>query len=230
MAIHLGTSGYSYAEWKGTFYADDASVEQFLPLYAQQLRTVEINNTYYRFPTEKLLDDWLAQTDDSFLFAVKANQRISHRHRLKNVEEVTREFTERCQRLGPRLGPILIQLPPQMACNEQRLATFLEHIPQGVRYTLEFRHKSWFTDAVFAQLRAANVAFCVSDDNKLDCPRELTADFTYVRLRRDDYDKESLNNWRQWLAELDAAGRDAYVYLKHDEGGRSPVAILEQLT
>ncbi len=227
--LYAGTSGYSYKEWRGAFFPEDLAPEQFLRHYSGRLPSVEINNTFYRFPTESVLDQWAAETPPGFLFAVKANQRITHRSRLKNVEQTTRDFVERCRLLADRLGPLLFQLPPQLARDDGRLDGFLASLPAGGRYAVEFRHPSWFDDEVLERLARADVALVQSEDDKLSAPRTATASFCYARLRRSEYRPEDLDRWRDWIEEQRAAGRDVFAYLKHDESGASPAAAIARL-
>ena len=227
--LHAGTSGYSYKEWKGAFYPGDLPERRFLEYYGGKLSTVEVNNTFYRFPTESLLEGWRNGTPDGFIFAVKANQAITHRGRLQNVGDLTRDFVNRCGLLGAKLGPILFQLPPNLRCEEEKLARFLEALPAGPRYAMEFRHESWLQDPVFERLAGAGIALCVSEGEDLDTPRMPTAPFSYVRLRKPEYTDSELAVWREWIhAELEA-GRDVFAYLKHDEKGESPERALRLL-
>ena len=228
-AIHAGTSGYSYKEWRGSLFAADLPQEGFLRAYAARFSTVEINNTFYRFPAESVLGQWAADTPPGFTFAIKANQRITHRYRLKNVEEVTAAFVERCRAIGDRLGPVLFQCPPVFRRDDERLAAFLAALPRGPRYAIELRNKSWFERPVWDLLAEAGVAFVQSEDDRLVTPREVTAGFCYVRLRRDDYTPRDLEAWRGWIAEQRDGGRDVYVYLKHDEKGASPEPWIRRL-
>ncbi|HMQ14618.1 MAG TPA: DUF72 domain-containing protein [Phycisphaerae bacterium] len=224
-----GTSGYSYAEWKPAFYPADLPAAQFLSYYAGRLATVEINNTFYRFPAEKQLADWSAHTPVGFVFAIKAVQKITHTGRLKDVGDLTRDFVERCRGLGDKLGPILFQLPPNFRRDDARLDAFLNGLPAGRRYALEFRHESWFDEAVLARLRGAGVALCISEGEHLDSPRVATADFCYLRLRKPEYGEGELRAWRAWIVPQLHAGRDVYTYLKHDEHGESPEHALRLL-
>ncbi len=228
--VLVGTSGYAYKEWKGSFYPDDLAADGFLPFYATRFATVEINNSFYRFPAESALEGWASQVPDGFLFAVKANQRITHRSRLRNVGEVTASFVERCGVLGSRLGPILFQLPPNLKRDDQLLGDFIDSLPPGGRYAIEFRHETWIDDAVLSRLSDGNVALVVHDDEKLSVPRQATSNFVYVRLRRDAYDERALDSWAAWFAELAGAKRDVFAYLKHDEAGASPETVLGRWT
>ncbi len=227
--IHAGTSGYSYPEWKGSFYPDELPQSRFLEFYAGVFSTVEINNTFYRFPRASLLENWRDSTPAGFSFAVKANQGITHRGRLQDVDELTRDFVERCRLLDAKLGPILFQLPPNFKRDDERLANFLDILDPRLRYAFEFRHASWFDDAVLELLSASDVALCVSQGEKLDTPRVATGGFVYVRLRRDEYSDDELNDWHIWMAEQAGAGCEVFAYLKHDEEGASPEYALRLL-
>ena len=217
--LHVGTSGFAYPTWKPAFYPPDLPQSRFLEFYAERFDTVELNNTFYRFPSEKQLRDCVARTPDGFSFAVKANQRITHFARLKGAGEVTRDFVERCRTLGARLGPILFGLHPKTARDDERLARFLEELPAGARYAFEFRHPSWLEPPVFDRLRQANAALCVAEADETAAPREATADFVYVRLRKTGYSDGELAEWQGWLERQVAEGREAFVYVKHDEAG-----------
>lgn len=228
--LHAGTSGYSYPEWKGAFYPEKGLPQsEFLEFYAGKFSTVEINNTFYRFPAKSLLEGWAERTPDDFTFAVKANQGITHRSRLRDADEMTRDFIERCSLLGDKLGPILFQLPPNFKRDDERLANFLDILPPGRRFAFEFRHESWFDDEVMGLLENANVALCVSEGERLDTPRRATAGFCYLRLRKEDYSDEELADWRSWMDAQTAEGRDVFAYLKHDEEGESPEYALALL-
>ena len=227
--LHAGTSGYSYKEWKGAFYPEGLPERRFLEYYAEKLPSVEVNSTFYRVPAETLLESWRDGTPGGFIFAIKANQGITHRGRLQNVGDLTRDFVNRCSVLGPKLGPILFQLPPNLRCEDEKLARFLEGLPAGPRYAMEFRHETWLRDSVFDRLTAAGIALCVSEGEALDTPRMATAPFSYLRLRKEEYTDAELAAWREWIhAELER-GRDVFAYLKHDEKGASPERALQLL-
>ncbi len=229
-AIYTGTSGYSYPEWRGAFYPESGLPQsKFLEYYAGVFSTVEINNTFYRFPGAELLEGWAERTPAGFVFAVKANQGITHRARLNDADDLTRDFIERCGLLGEKLGPILFQLPPNFRRDDERLANFLDILPPGRRFAVEFRHDSWFADEVMTILESAGVALCVSEGEKLDTPRRATASFCYVRLRKAEYTDAELADWREWIEARAAEGRDVFAYLKHDEAGSSPEHALRLL-
>lgn len=227
--IQAGTSGYSYKEWKGAFYPEKLAAAQYLKFYAERFSTVEINNTFYRFPSARVLESWRAETPEGFTFAVKANQGITHRGQLKEVEQLTRDFVERCGVLHDKLGPVLFQLPPTLRRDDGRLQAFLDGLPVGRRYAVEFRHATWFDDTVYGLLSSAGVALCISEEDKLATPRAATAGYCYIRLRKDAYTDDELANWRSWIDSQAAEGRDVFVYLKHDTEGESPERALRLL-
>jgi uncharacterized protein YecE (DUF72 family) len=181
-----------------------------------------VNNTFYRFPAEKQLADWRERVPPQFSFAVKANQRITHYARLRNAGDLTREFVARCSALAPKLGPILFGLHPKTARDDERLAGFLADLPHGGRYAFEFRHSSWLTADVFELLAQAGAALCVAESDEASAPREATADFVYVRLRKTTYSEEELADWATWLRDQLTQRREAFVYVKHDEAGAGP--------
>ncbi len=222
MRVLVGTSGYSYKEWKGPFYPKDLPAGDFLAYYAEHLRTVEINNTFYRMPTAKLIEGWAEVVPETFTFSVKAPQRITHIAKLQNAAELTATFASVVSKLGPRLGPLLFQLPPFLRKDVPRLSAFLETAPRDARIAFEFRHASWFDDEVWATLRARGAALCVAEGEALVSPLVATADWGYVRLRRDEYPDELL---AEWAAKIRAQPwKEAFVYIKHDEGDAPGVA------
>jgi uncharacterized protein YecE (DUF72 family) len=228
--LNAGTSGYSYPEWRGTFYPEKGLPQSgFLAYYAERFPTVEINNTFYRFPKKPVLEEWASATPEGFTFAIKAHQGITHRAQLEAVGEQTRDFVTRCEALGAKLGPILFQLPPHLKRDDARLADFVELLPRG-RFAVEFRDASWFEEPVMAILEGAGVALCVSEGESLDTPRHATAGFCYVRMRKDHYTDAELADWRAWIKTQTADGRDVFAYLKHDEQGTSPEDALRLLS
>lgn len=223
----IGTSGYAYAEWRGGFYPEDAGPSDYLACYAREFQAVEINNTFYRFPKAHVLHSWRDQVPEGFEVAVKANQRITHKQKLEDVADVTRDFVERAQELGDRTGPILFQLPPYLRCSIERLDAFLAALPEAQRYAFEVRHRSWFEPEVFDRLRNSRVALCISDDEKLTTPRELTADYAYLRLRREVYTDDQLQEWASFVRITVDAGTDVYVFFKHDEEANTPLPPID---
>jgi uncharacterized protein YecE (DUF72 family) len=217
----VGTSGFSYPAWRGPFYPEALPPRRMLEHYAGVFRTVEINNTFYRMPAPALLETWAAQTPPGFRFAVKAPQQITHRLRLRDATEPMRELLRRCSALGERLGPILVQLPPNLKVDPPRLESFLSGLPPATVVAIEFRHPSWFHDDTWALLREHRAALCIAQSGDLDTPVVATAPVGYVRLRRDDYGAADLAAWASRLRAV-PEWRQVYVFLKHDEAGRAP--------
>jgi uncharacterized protein YecE (DUF72 family) len=220
-----GTSGYAFKEWKGPFYPADLADDAMLSFYASRFPSVEINNTFYRLPKEHVLQEWAAQVPDQFTFAIKASQRITHHARLKPECASAVEFLlKNTATLGAKLGPILFQLPPNLKKDLDRLRVFVDTLPEGRRYTLEFRHESWFEDPVFDALRARDISVCITEQPEFASPIVATASWGYARLHRFDYDAASLAAWAQRLAAQPWS--EAFVYFKHDEGeGSGPPAV-----
>jgi uncharacterized protein YecE (DUF72 family) len=194
--VLTGTSGYSYAEWKGSFYPEKFPAKAMLGYYAERFPTVEINNTFYRMPTEALVRGWAEQVPEGFTFVIKASKRITHDRRLRDCADAVEYLVRTVSVLGPRLGPLLFQLPPNLKKDLPRLVDFLAALPPGPRAAFEFRHASWFEDDVFAALRAAGVALCVADTGEEPAaPFVATAGWGYLRLRREDFSDELLREW-----------------------------------
>ena len=189
VTLFAGTSGFAYPAWKPGFYPEKLPAARFLEHYAGRLNCVEINYTFRRMPSASTLASWVAATPPGFAFAIKAHQRITHAQRLRDAGETTEFFLKTLEPLreARRLGPVLFQLPPYLRLDFERLAAYLRLLPEGGRYTFEFRHPSWFTDDVYELLRAHNVALCVAESEKLEVPEVVTADFAYYRLRKPDY-------------------------------------------
>lgn len=225
MKLLAGTSGYSFKEWKGTFYPADLKADGMLPFYATKFATLEINNTFYRLPKEHVLAEWAAQVPENFAFAIKASQRITHHARLKPESESALQFLlKNTETLGEKLGPILFQLPPNLKKDLPRLQNFLGYLPEGRRFTFEFRHESWWDEDVFTALRNRDIAMCISEQAELKCPVVCTASWGYLRLHKLDYDQAALGEWAKCVSSQ--AWDDAYVYFKHDEGeGSGPPAV-----
>ncbi len=222
MRVLVGTSGYSYKEWKGPFYPKELAAGKFLRFYAEHFATVEINNTFYRMPTTKLLEGWAAEVPEGFQFSIKAPQRITHMAKLQNAGEMVDALVSTTGVLGPRLGPILFQLPPFLRKDVPRLTAFLDHLPKGLKIAFEFRHASWFDEEVWAALRSFDAALCVAEGETLESPMVATADWGYVRLRRGVYPDDVIAAWAEKI--LAQPWREALVYIKHDEGDAPRVA------
>jgi uncharacterized protein YecE (DUF72 family) len=222
MRVLVGTSGYSYKEWKGTFYPADLPADQMLAFYGREFNTVELNNTFYRMPTGKNITAWAAAVPDEFTFVLKASQKITHFARLAGADDAVRYFCDTVLTLGPKLGPILFQLPPNFKKDLDRLRGFLPQIDQEVRCVFEFRHASWFESDTYALLRSRNVALCVADTEDGTTPLEPTADFGYLRLRDEGYNADDLARWAARLREVAPTWKDAFVFFKHEESGKGP--------
>jgi uncharacterized protein YecE (DUF72 family) len=222
MTTFVGTSGYNYPEWKGRFYPPKLPAAKMLPFYAERFPTVEINYTFYRMPTEKIVEGWRAATPEQFALTLKAPRRITHDSRLRNCADPVRQFLEVAATLGPKLGVLLFQLPPNMKRDLALFDAFLDTFPPRVRAAFEFRHDSWFDSEVFARLRARNLALCIADSEKLTTPIELTADYAYFRLRDEGYTRDDVRRWAEVVGSTTASGRDAFVYFKHEDEGKGP--------
>jgi uncharacterized protein YecE (DUF72 family) len=220
--IWIGTSGYNYPEWKGSFYPERLPAAKMLPYYAERFPTVEINYTFYRSPNEKILDGWSKATPERFKLTLKAPKRITHDARLRDCGDRVRQFLEVAATLGPKLGALLFQLPPNMKKDLGVLDAFLDTFPPRVSAAFEFRHASWFDDDVYARLRARNLALCVADSEKLSAPVEMTADYGYFRLRDEGYTPEHIARWAEVIQEKSAGCGDVFVYFKHEEEGKGP--------
>ena len=222
MAYWIGTSGYSYPEWKGSFYPEKLPAAKMLSYYAQRLSTVEINATFYRLPTAKLLAGWAAQAPDRFRFTLKAPRRITHDAKLQRCEDVLHAFLDATETLGPKLGVLLFQLPPSFRKDVGVLDAFLALLPHGTRAAVEFRHASWHDDEVFTTLRSRAVALCVADSEKMSTPVVATADYGYFRLRDEGYQDADIGRWANTIAGLAPGWKDTFVYFKHEEEGKGP--------
>ncbi len=214
--LRIGTSGYSYKEWKGGFYPEDLKASEMLPYYAQRLGTVEINNTFYRLPSKKLLDGWSSQVPDTFRFVLKVSQKITHFKRLKGVEEETGYLVESAASLGAKLGALLVQIPPNFARDDERLAAFLALLPAGMRAALEVRNQSWLVPDVFSLLEKHGVALVASQtDEAPEPPIVRTAPWGYLRLRKTAYEPGELTAWARRIA--DKGWEEAFVFFKHEQ-------------
>jgi len=221
MRLSIGTSGFSYAEWKGPFYPADLAASGMLAYYAGRLPAVEINNTFYRLPRRSVLEGWAAQVPESFRFAVKASQRITHLKRLKDVADETRYLLDVTQALSERLGVLLFQLPPNLKLDLERFERFLELLPPGTRAAFEFRHPSWVDPRVLERLGERACAWVVTEGEEGPVPDFLlTAPWTYLRLRRPSYTREELAAWVARLCARDLA--EAFVFFKHEDAGAGP--------
>ena len=220
MNTQVGTSGYSYAPWKGSFYPEDLKAADMLRYYSQRFPTVEINNTFYRMPTAPLIERWASETPESFSFVLKAPRRLTHEKRLEDPES-EEYFFRTAGLLADRLGPTLFQLPPFFKKDLARLQGFLARIPNGRRVALEFRHASWFDDEIYDALRASGAALCLAATDEAPNPAiEPTTDWGYLRLRRIQYDETALDAWAARIRSQ--PWKEAWVFFKHEDAGTGP--------
>jgi uncharacterized protein YecE (DUF72 family) len=221
MKFHIGTSGYSYKEWKGKFYPKNLSAGEMLPFYAERFDAVEINNTFYRMPKAEVLKAWAAQVPASFIFALKSPQRITHFQRLKDAGKSVAEFVKVAGALKQKLGPVLFGLPPNFKKDVPRLSEFLRVLPKRVRAAFEFRHESWMDEEVFDLLRRRRVALCMAQaEDGIEAPLVETADWGYLRLRMVKYSDADL---KRWIKEIRRRSwKEAFVFFKHEEKATGP--------
>jgi uncharacterized protein YecE (DUF72 family) len=221
MTLYVGTSGYSYKEWKGSFYPEKIPAKDMLRYYSERLSTVEINATFYRMPQPSMLENWKEQVPGAFRFSLKASQRITHFKRLKETDEETKYFLETAAILGDQLGVILFQLPPNMKKDLTRLETFLTQLPPHIPAAFEFRHPTWFDDDVLDLLRSQNRPLVVSDTDDLPTTHiDKTADWGYLRLRRVNYSEENLVEWAARIRNQN--WKETFLFFKHEDEGTGP--------
>ena len=220
--ILVGTSGYNYPEWKGSFYPADLPAAKFLPYYASKFPTVEINYTFYRMPTPKLIAGWRTQVPTEFRFTLKAPKRITHDRRLRaaDVAESLQGFVTAAAELGPQLAALLFQLPPNFKKDVGVLNEFLSLLPPKTPAAFEFRNASWLDDAVYDALRARNIALCIADSESRETPLVSTASYAYLRLRDEGYDDADIAQWAQIARTLGERASDVFVYFKHEDEGK----------
>lgn len=221
MRYLIGTSGYNYPEWRGSFYPEKFPTAKMLAYYAERFNTVEVNYTFYRIPTPALLEGWARGTPEGFTFTLKAPRRITHDSKLQRVEDLTQTFCRTAATLGSKLGVLLFQLPPTMKRDDAVLGAFVDILPEGTRAAFEFRHPSWHDAAVFDTLRRRNLALCIADSEKMSTPVVTTAEYAYFRLRDEGYQPADIETWGRTIRGLSGIG-DAYVYFKHEEQGKGP--------
>ena len=218
----VGTSGYNYNEWKGSFYPEKLSSKKMLPYYAERLSTVEINYTFYRMPTERLLQGWSDVTPAGFTFTLKAPRRITHDARLRDCEDLTRAFCTAAGTLAGKLAVLLFQLPPSFKRDLAVLDRFVSTLPPGARAAFEFRHASWHDAEVLARLREAGVALCVADSERMTTPVEVTARHAYFRLRDEGYGPDDIARWADTIRAHTGGCEDVFIYFKHEDKGKGP--------
>jgi uncharacterized protein YecE (DUF72 family) len=221
MNLYVGTSGYSYEEWKGKFYPEDMPEKEMLRFYGERFNAVEINNTFYRMPNPKVLEGWANEVPEHFRFIIKASQKITHFQRLKNEDDSLPYLLKVTSVLGERLGPLLFQTPSHLKKDIPRLASFLKALPGERRAAFEFRSASWFDQELFDLLREHNAALCIAEaEEGVEVPFQPTADWGYLRLRRPDYDDAALQSWIDRIAQT--GWRDTFIFFKHEDEGKGP--------
>src|SRR5258706_7449371 len=220
--IWVGTSGYNYPEWKGSFYPAKLPAAKMLPYYAARFPTVEINYTFYRMPNETLVGRWAAETRSPYKLTLKAPRRITHDSRLKNCGPLVAQFCLVAGTLADKLGALLFQLPPNLKKDLALFDAFLGELPPKVCAAFEFRHQSWLDDEIFGRLKSRNLALCVADSEKMSTPVTITADYAYFRLRDEGYTPDAIARWAATIQERTSGCRDVFVYFKHEEAGKGP--------
>lgn len=218
MRLWIGTSGYSYAEWKGSFYPSDLAATKMLSYYAERFPTVEINATFYRMPTDKLLAGWMKQAPEHFRFTLKAPRYISYSKRVEESADAIKFFLGRGEKLGKNRAALLFQLPPLVKKDVGLLKDFLVHLPRDARVTFELREPSWHSDDVYTALADAGAALCISDSEKLTMPIVATTTWGYFRLRDQGYERADLEKWHAQITSQ--KWEEAYVYFKHEDAGK----------
>lgn len=221
MNLYVGTSGYSYKEWKGSFYPEKIQAKDMLSYYASRLQAVELNNTFYRLPQPSMIESWKSQVPDNFRFSVKASQVITHYKQLKDAANETRAMLKRISAFGDRLGAVFFRLPPEMKKDIKRLEKFLKVLPVDTRAAFQLEDPTWFDDDVLALLRSQNRALCLLDTEEMPASRiEKTADWGYMRLRRVNYSESEL---KEWITRMRAQKwKDTFVFFKHEDEGTGP--------
>jgi uncharacterized protein YecE (DUF72 family) len=230
MKILVGTSGWSYKEWKGSFYPEKLPAEDMLRFYASRFPTVEVNNSFYRIPSERVLAGWAEQVPEGFRFVLKASRRVTHNSRLKDEDGSLTYFLRAVNPLGERLGPTLFQLPPTFKKDASRLQDFLSRLPRRWLAAIEFRHPTWFDEEVYDLLRARDVPLVTVDEDEGEgkgAPLVPTASWGYLRLRRLTYDRTALQQWTTRIGEQ--PWKEAYVFLKHEEGSPTGPGLAQEM-
>ena len=217
--LYAGTSGWAYPSWKPRFYPANLASGKFLSHYASRLNTVEVNYTFRHFATEKTQTNWNACTPPDFKFSIKAHQNITHVRRLRDAAEITRSFLASLQPLASagKIAMVLFQLPPFLKADAPLLTDFLSSLPKAGRFSFEFRHASWFNEQIYDVLRQTNAALCLAENEKLETPNVVTADFCYYRLRMPEYSTEERQRYKETFRRQIEQGHDVFVYFKHED-------------
>ncbi|MGH2425929.1 MAG: DUF72 domain-containing protein [bacterium] len=214
--LYAGTSGFSYPEWKGGFYPAGLPASEMLQFYSRAFPTVEINNSFYRYPTEETLRQWKQTVPEGFVFTMKAHRRITHLKRLKEIDEDLGFLAERFSALAPRLGLVLFQLPPTLRCDLKVFETFLTQLRPIGRAVVEFRHATWRQDAVYDLMNTHHVSLVIGETDEEAQPRDVVGPISYLRLHKSAYTPEEIKQWAGWVRERFGEGRDVFAYFTHD--------------
>jgi uncharacterized protein YecE (DUF72 family) len=231
--IYVGTSGWNYKHWKGNFYPEDLKQTEWLKYYSDRLKSVEINNSFYRLPDIKTFNSWTKDTPSDFIFSVKGSRYITHMKKLKDPEQSSKKLFTHIKHLKPKLGPVLFQLPPRWKFNKERFENFLSILPDKYRFTFEFREKSWWNDDVLGLLKEHNCAFCIYELAGTLTPKEITADFVYIRLHgpgdkyQGSYSNRELSGWAGAISSWRGKNKDIYIYFDNDDSGYAVKNALE---
>lgn len=223
--IWIGTSGWSYKHWRGTFYPDTLKVKDQFNYYCDRFKTVELNNPFYRLPEKSTFEKWKNAVPEDFLYAVKASRYITHMKKLSDPQESTIKFFSNIPSLGKSLGPVLFQLPPGWTLDEEKFRIFLESLPEDFRYTFEFRNKTWYENKVYSMLEKHNCAFCIYELNHHLSPEVVTADFVYIRLHgpggkyQGSYDEKTLQKWADKCLKWQEDNKEVFIYFDNDQSG-----------
>jgi uncharacterized protein YecE (DUF72 family) len=229
MTSWIGTSGFQYPAWKGKFYPEDLPAAKMLAFYAERFSTTEVNYTFHRIPSAKTIENWKAQTPATFRFGLKAPQKVTHYARLRECSDTMRYFYDVTSALGEKLGPVLFQLPPNFKKDTVLLADFVNCLPDGMRAAFEFRHESWFADDVYEALKSRGAALCIADMEEIATPPVATANYGYLRLRREDYESKDVTRWAEFVRAQESGWGDAFIYFKHEDAGIGPRLAKEMM-
>ena len=222
MKLWIGTSGFQYPEWKGTFYPQKMPVSKMLPYYAERFATTEVNYSFRRIPSPKTISNWANATPDYFKFTFKAPQRVTHFAKLHDCTDTMEYFCDVISALDNKLGAVLFQLPPEFEKDVGRLNDFLATLPQHLQVAFEFRNESWFDEEVYGVLHERGAALCIAESEKISTPPIVTGKFGYLRLRREDYTQDDIERWADFAASHVGDWSDLYIYFKHEESGVGP--------
>lgn len=221
MNLFVGTSGYSYKQWKGSFYPEKLSDKKMLNFYSEHFNTVEINNTFYRMPKQEVFDSWKQQVNPNFKFVIKAPKQITHIKKLETGDALT-HFIKTSVSLEDQFGALLFQFPPYFKKDIEKLQSFTDAISDNIKAAFEFRNDTWFDDEVYDCLRKKNFALCLSDTDEKPIDKIIpTADWAYLRMRKTDYQPDTLKEWHKTISH--GKWNDAFVFFKHEDEGKGPM-------